>query len=216
MFLRKNRSYNRCNYSYFLRAVMVMIFGIGGFYCYAQSATNIVEKCASKLKGASSVTANYKITRGGKSIAGTLLSKGTYFSISSGGIKIVYDGKDMWTYSSTSNEITVWHPTISELAESNPLLYLYFLKDYKVVEQGKASKTNRTFLLTPKRRGGAIKSVKVSLNPSTLLPTSFIITALSETVTITITSIKLNQKIDDSRFKFSRKNYPNAEFSDLR
>ncbi|MDE5653518.1 MAG: outer membrane lipoprotein carrier protein LolA [Muribaculaceae bacterium] len=168
-----------------------------------------------KLAAAKSVKAQFTTTAGGHTVGGTLLSKGSKFSITMAGAGSWYDGKTLTTYSKANGEATMWIPTKSELAETNPLLYLSTYADYNVAtEKGKAGEN--VFVLTPKKRGSGVKSVKVTVNSSTKLPKSLRIATGSEVYTVTIKSMTLNAAIADGSFTFPKKSYPGVTVTDLR
>lgn len=181
-----------------------------------ETAQQVLQATAQKLTAAKSIKAGFSMTGTGQKWTGTFLSKGAKFSLTLPGAGTWYDGKDIWSYSKASGEATVWRPTRSELAESNPFLYLSTASNYSVKFGSGASKGEQVIVLTPKTRGNSVKSVTVKINTSTKLPKSFEIAASGGIYTITVTSISLNQTISDSSFKFNKANYPGVAISDLR
>lgn len=112
-------------------------------------------------------------------------------------------------------EATVWHPSKDELAESNPFLYISTAANYDVKDAGTA-KGVRTLLLTPKRRGSAVKSVKITISTATLLPKSFVINASSGSYTVSVSGMQLNKAVADANFRFNKAKYPGVTVTDLR
>ena len=117
------------------------------------------------------------------------------------------------TMDAIAKEVTVWTPTASELAESNPLLYLTSYKDYNV----KAGASAGSVVLTPKRRGG-VKSVEVTFSGSGANATvKQIKVAMSGgTTTVNVTSLRLNTNPSDASFRFNKSKYPGVKVTDLR
>lgn len=182
----------------------------------AETAEELLQKCSSKLNSANTLKAKFSMTEGGKQWTGEFLSKGAKFSIVMPGAGTWYDGKDIWNYSKTSGEATVWKPTKAELAESNPFLYISTSSNYNVKFGSSSNSGEKTLVLTPKTRGNSVKSVTIKINASTLLPKSFVISASGGTYTINVSSISLNQSISDDSFKFNKGKYPGVVVSDLR
>lgn len=181
----------------------------------AATAGETLNACVAKLRGAKSLRAEFSTNASGRAVSGTLLSKGSKFSLTMPGVGTWYDGRDMWTYSQADNEATVWHPTKAELSETNPLLYLATASGYNVKAE-KSAKGESAMTLTPKKRGTGVKSIRVVINTKTNLPKSMRIAMSGGTYTVTIKSIALNPAISDSSFIFPRSKYKGVTVTDLR
>lgn len=174
------------------------------------------QACVAKLRGAKSIKAGFNGKMSGRRVSGTLLSKGQKFSLTASGTGTWYDGKNMWSYSSANGETTLWTPSKSELAESNPLLYLASATDY-VVKPGSGAKSGEAVVvLTPKRRNSGVKSATVVINTSTNLPKSISISAGSGSYNITFNTITLNPSLSDTQFVYPKSKYPKVPITDLR
>lgn len=171
---------------------------------------------AARLNKAKSVTAGFVISSGGAKAEGTLTTKGRKFAIITPQSSTWYDGAAITVYNPASREATVWTPTPAELAESNPLLYLSTAGNYNVTAGTGGGKGERVLLLTPKRRGGSVKSIRLVLGATDMLPRSMRITTGSGTTDITIRNLRLNPAVADATFLFPRSRYPKAVVTDLR
>ncbi|MDE5774069.1 MAG: hypothetical protein K2H86_06405, partial [Muribaculaceae bacterium] len=85
-----------------------------------------------KLKGASGITADFSVTRQGRSISGKIKEKGSKFAITTSSMGTWYDGKSLTTWQADSNEATIVSPSQNELSETNPLLLLQSAASYSV------------------------------------------------------------------------------------
>lgn len=182
----------------------------------AETAAQLMQRCAAKLNAAKSIKAGFTMDGNSQRWTGTFLSKGSKFSITMPGAGTWYDGSDLWSYSKTSGEATVWKPSKGELAESNPFLYISTASGYNVKYGEKPGKGEQILILTPKARGGAVKSVTITISISTLLPKSFLIAASAGTYKITVSQLQLNQSISDASFKYPKAKYPGVTVTDLR
>lgn len=195
-----------------LALVAILCVGFAGKAATAQDTYNA---CVAKLSGAKSMKVDFSTNISGKNASGTLKSKGSKFYMSVAGVSTWYDGKSIWTYSPSSGEATVWYPTKSELAETNPLLYLSSANQYTV--KAISSKAGEmTLQLTPKKRGSSVKSVTVVVNTSTNLPKSMKIAMSGGTYSATFKSITLNSAVADADFVFPRAKYRGVTVTDLR
>lgn len=175
------------------------------------------EKGRSKIAAAKALSADFTMKLNGRTLSGKLYSKGKKFSLTSEMTSSWYNGKDLYTYDSSTGDTYVFNPTSSELAETNPLLYLSTASDYKVTGSKTARKGVETVVLLPKKSGSSVKSVSLELDPKTYLPKSITVRPASgAAVTVNISNLKLNGDINDATFEYPKKKYPKARLVDMR
>lgn len=143
----------------------------------------------------------------------TLTLSGDCFIIDLGDAKVYYDGKTQWSYSAADREVTVFEPTASELAESNPLHILSRLgADYNGAHvKGKPN----TVRLTPVNKQTDIAEATVTFDPASGWPTA--LTLITGSGRVDIADVKITPsktKKDASAFKF--KAPAGTSVSDLR
>lgn len=199
-----------------LRMLILAVAMLCGLVVSAATPAEQLRDAAARLNSAKSIRAEFSISGAGGKATGTLLSKGRKFSIVSPLTSTWYDGSAITVYNPSTREATIWTPSPSELAESNPLLYLSTAANYNVAAGTGGAKGERVLLLTPKKRGGSVKSIRIVLNAVDMLPKSMRITAAGGTTDITIRNLRLNAAVADSSFIFPRKSYPKAVVTDLR
>ncbi len=182
---------------------------------YAATPAETLQKCVAKLKGAKSMRCDFTMTSQGQTLNGTLLTQGKKFSVTAPGHGTWYDGTQICSYTASTGEATIWIPAASELAESNPLLYLSAAADYNV-SAGEKAKGVVNLTLTPKKRGSSVKSIRLTLNASTLLPARMVVMASTGPITITVKNLKLGAQLSNATFAFPRAKYPGVKVTDLR
>ncbi len=215
----KLKTIKKSKASPFMRFALILLFLTGvGLTETASAATaeETLQACVKKLSGARSIKATFTATISGRSSSGTLLSKGSKFSMVLTGLGSWYDGKSLWSYSAANGETTVWTPTKAELAESNPLIYLSSASDYTVKAGTGAKKGESVIILTPKKRNVGVKSVTAVINTSTNLPKKLTIVAGGQTTAISFNSITINPALSDSQFTYPKSKYPKVPVTDLR
>lgn len=198
------------------RYIIIIISLLTALTASAVTPQETLGACVAKLKGAKSIKADFTMSANGATSSGTLLSRGEKFAFTTGGNGTWYDGRDLWVYTPSSGEVTVWKPVKSELAESNPLLYLSSAGDYNVAAGKGGVKGETVLILTPKRRSAGVKSIRVVINSTTMLPKSMDITAGSGNVRLAVKNLQLGAPVADSSFSFPKSKYPKARITDLR
>lgn len=201
------------------RYILLSIFiCVSALASNAQTAAQVLNKAASKIMSAGSVAASFSISFPGGGGSGSLKASGKCFTVSVPGSSSWYDGQQMWTYSASSKETTLFRPSASELAETNPLLYLAGgASSYNCAFAKGSSKSNYILSLTPKSRKTGIKSANISINGTTFAPTQISVKDQSgRTTTIKITNIRFGNKISASNFKYPKNKYPKIKIIDLR
>jgi outer membrane lipoprotein-sorting protein len=181
----------------------------------------ILDKIVTEYDNSKGVSANFNITTKGNGynseIEGNILLKGKMFSFKTSEMECGYDGETLWTYIINSEEINLSIPEEEEIVSINPYL---LLKNYK--ERFKCSSTTKsgdyeTILLTPKHTNDVITNIKVTINSKALFPTKIEIENKDKTkVIINVSDYNKNNNLDNSKFIFNEKNYPNIEIIDLR
>lgn len=206
------------NIKRYIGVLLLILFGFGGASTLqARTAADDIAACASKIRSAGGVQANFSISGPQGNSSGVIKSSGKKFSIVGGGVATWYDGKNMWSLNKRVQETSLMCPTAAEIAEVNPLAYLSTVSGYTAVYQGSSSGAVRNILLTPKSRQAGIKSVVVTLNTCTMLPTQLKVSPVAGgTYTLRISNAKVGVKFPPSTFVYPAKSYPKAKVIDLR
>lgn len=197
---------------------LLFIFSLSIVESRAENANSVLDKAAALVKKAKGVKAVFSISGAGGKMQGELLSSGTRFYVRAGGMQTWYNGKDMYTYNPSSKETTVVHPSTSELAETNPLMYLNVYKSYFTPTLSKKSGNGKYVVeLKPISRKTPVKKVTVVINSKTFQPNEFVITSTDgQVTTTTISSVNYGADLSSSAFEYPRKKFPNTKLIDLR
>ncbi len=190
---------------------------MGGISIFAaDTALQTLDKCVSRLKGATGISADFTLSRQGKSVSGKIKEKGNRFSIITPSVATWYDGKTMTTWSADTNEATIFIPTEEELGESNPLLLLQTSSSYSVSYGASKGTDRKTLILTPKRRGLSAKKITVTLASASLIPQRIDVTlADGKTMSVTLRNVSLKAQVSDADFRFNKSKYPKAKINNL-
>lgn len=190
-------------------------------YSQNKECNTILDKIVAEYDNSKGVSANFNITTKGNGynseVGGKILLKDKMFSFKTSEMECGYDGETLWTYVINSEEINLSIPEEEEIVNINP--YLLF-KNYK--ERFKCSSATKsgdyeTILLTPKHTNDVITNIKVTINSKVLYPTKIEIENKDKTkVIISVSNYNKNYNLDNSKFIFNEKNYPNIEIIDLR
>jgi outer membrane lipoprotein-sorting protein len=190
-------------------------------YSQNKECNTILDKIVAEYDNSKGVSANFNIITKGNGynseVGGKILLKDKMFSFKTAEMECGYDGETLWTYVINSEEINLSIPEEEEIVNINP--YLLF-KNYK--ERFKCSSTTKsgdyeTILLTPKHTNDVITNIKVTINSKVLYPTKIEIENKDKTkVIISVSNYNKNYNLDNSKFIFNEKNYPNIEIIDLR
>ena len=200
---------------------------------YAQTnndpdAKKILDAVSAKFKSYKAVQASFTYSvenADGKNISskkGTVYMKGTKYRVSFVGQEIYSDGNTVWTYDKSSNEVTITKLDKDATSTLTPqkLFTNFYDKDflYKLNGEKKAGgKTLQEIEMTPNDKTKAFHKVYVMIdkNAKTIYSTK-VLEKAGNRYTYTVTSLKGNANIPDSKFVFDKKAYPGVEEVDLR
>ncbi|MDE6084388.1 MAG: outer-membrane lipoprotein carrier protein LolA [Muribaculaceae bacterium] len=182
------------------------------------SARQIIDKTAATIGRASGMNVSFTLSSGGRAVKGALKAHGSKFALTTTSVSSWYNGRSMWTYNAGSKETTVITPTVSELAETNPLLLVSSgTKEFTAAFSKIKTKGFYNIVLSPKTKKSGMKSIHVTVNASTFLPSKIVAVPLSGgTITVDINSIKTGISLPASTFEYPRDACRNATIVDLR
>lgn len=197
----------------FLLLLLLLPFAMQG----AEDAQAVMQKAASKIRGASTVRADFTLSAPGMDFRGSLKSKGKKFAVVSDGSCSWYDGKSLYTYSPATAETTLVNPSAADLLECNPLLYIGDAVAYKAMFSKAQPKGRYAIVLVPRAKGSGIKNIELQLDRRSLLPLRIVINSESAgSMTVALSKVVINTPISDSEFIYPKKKYPYTKIIDLR
>lgn len=191
------------------------------------AAKQILDAVSAKFKTFSSVQAAfaYKVENGaGKALStktGTVWMKGNKYRVSFGGQDIFSDGKTVWNYDKSSNEVTINNVDASGSTLTPQKLFTNFYdKDFLYMLNGEKKvngKTLQEIEMTPTDKSKAFHKVYLQVDKSakTIYSTKVLENG-GNRYTYTVSSMKTNTALADNQFMFDKSKYPGVEVVDLR
>jgi outer membrane lipoprotein carrier protein len=215
----------------YLTAVLLMT----GLITFAQGnatrndpeAKKVLDAVSAKFRTFTTVSASfsYKVENAaGKALStktGTLKMKGTKYRVSFGGQEIFCDGKTVWSYDKSANEVTISNLDASSgMITPQKLFTNFYDKDFYSLlngEKAQAGKTLQEIEMTPIDKSKAFHKVYllVDKNAKTIYSTKVLENG-GNRYSYTVTSMKTNAAIADAEFVFSKAKYPGVNEVDLR
>ena len=208
-----------------------MVLLISGSVVMAQKndpeAKQVLDAVSAKFKTFTTVQAGfaYKVENGsGKALStktGTVKMKGNKYRVSFSGQEIFSDGKTIWNYDKSANEVTVNDVDESAGGLTPQKLFTNFYdKDFLYLLNGEkkvAGKTLQEIEMTPTDKSKAFHKVYLQVDKSakTIYSTKVLENGGNK-YTYTVSSMKTNTPISDNQFVFDKSKYPGVEVVDLR
>lgn len=195
---------------------ILLMFAFAGIAFSAGPDANILMRtAASKLSGRA-VQATFSIS-GGISLSGTVKASGNRFTFSGGGNSLWYNGKVMYTYSSSTKEVTIETPSAMDVAQSNPLTYVSgWERNYKATMASRQPANGYCVVLSAKNSKAPATKVVITLGKDYLVRKLVGRTRNGKNFTVNVKSLKFHQGFPTSTFEFPRKKYSKAKIIDLR
>lgn len=191
------------------------------------AAKSILDKVTAKFKTFKGVQSNFNLVvedgngkvQGNKK--GTVFMKGSKYKVSITGQEIFCDGKNIWTYDKSSNEVTIskFDPSANTMSPQK-LFSNFYDKDflYKLNgEKKQGAKTIQEIEMTPVDKSKTFHKVLVYVDKGAQTIYSTKVMEKNGTrYTYTVSSLSSNDNINDSQFVFDKSKYPGVEEVDLR
>jgi outer membrane lipoprotein carrier protein len=191
-------------------------------------AKKILDAVSAKFKSYKTVQASFTYiveNADGKTISskkGTVYMKGTKYRVTFVGQEIFSDGNTVWTYDKSSNEVTITKLDNSSNTTITPqkLFTNFYDKDFLYKLNGEKKISGRTVQeieMTPNDKTKAFHKVYLTVdkNAKTIYSTK-VLEKAGNRYTYTVTTLKGNANIPDSKFVFNKGDYPGVEEVDLR
>lgn len=190
-------------------------------------AKKVLDAVSTKFKTFSSVQAGftYKVENStGKALSnktGTIMMKGTKYKVSFSGQEIFCDGKTVWNYDKSANEVTISNLDASGGTITPQKLFTNFYDaDFLYILNGEkkaGAKTLQEIEMTPTDKSKPFHKVylQVDKTAKTIYSTKVLENGGNK-YTYTVSSMKTNAAIPDNSFMFNKTKYPGVEEVDLR
>jgi len=181
----------------------------------AQTPRSVLDKAAKILNSKDGVTANFTMTNSAKmKMSGTVAVKGSKVHAKTSEAILWFDGKTQWTYLTKNEEVSVTTPTAQQLQTINPYTFINMYKEgykYTMNQSGNTQTVHLTATDTKRK----IQEMFITVDKKSGMPTQVKLLQGKKWTLFDISNIK-TQKLSDDIFRFSSKDFPNAEVIDLR
>lgn len=203
--------------------IIIAIFSV-----YTSQAQNdpaakvLLDKVSKKVKGLSSVLANYTLsvtTRTGKMAGqkkGQIFLKGPKYRITEQSMELLSDGKKMWRYEPDANEVTV--SAVDNSANGitpQKLLTNFYDKDFLYKMNGPATvngKKVKEIELTPTDKRKSFYKVYVYVDEAqNMIVSSKVYENSGNVYNYTLSNLKSNVPMPDNIFVFDKTKHPGVE-----
>ena len=142
---------------------------------------------------------------------GTITMRGDRFMLEMFDMEAAYDGKTLYVYSATTDELTLSTPTEQELMEANPFLYAQALSKVCTITEQTTALQALTIILTPNDQSVGIQRFTLRIEKETMLPSSIEIKEGKQLTTLRLTNPTYTTDIPS--FTITK---PDAFLNDLR
>ena len=119
---------------------------------------------------------------------GTITMRGDRFTLEIFDMEAAFDGKTLYVYSATTDELTLSTPTEQELMEANPFLYAQALSKVCTITEQTAAPQALTITLTPNDQSAGIQRFTLRIEKETMLPSSIEIKEGKQLTTLRLTN----------------------------
>ncbi|HUC81393.1 MAG TPA: outer membrane lipoprotein carrier protein LolA [Flavisolibacter sp.] len=215
----------------------LLSFSLLAFVASAQKLTNptksdpeakkLLDAVSAKFKTYTSpqATFTYKVENAqGKALStkkGTVSMKGSKFRVSMDGMEIFSDGRTVWNYDKSANEVTVNNVNEAGTGMTPQKIFTNFYdKDFYYKMNGtkkEAGKTLTEIELTPTDKTRPYHKVYVLIDKATnTIYNAKFLEKSGGRYSYTINTIKGTSSIADTDFAFNKAKYPGVEVVDLR
>ena len=190
-------------------------------------AKKILDGVSTKFKTykAPQAVFTYKVENAqGKALStkkGTVTMKGNKYKVTMDGMEIYSDGKTIWNYDKSANEVTINNVDASGNAMTpQKLLTNFYDKDFLYKYNGEkkdGSKTVQEIELTPTDKTRPFHKVYLLVDKSaSSISTARFLEKSGSRYSYTISSLKPSATVTDKDFTFDKSKHPNVEVVDLR
>lgn len=180
----------------------------------SNQARQVLDKTAANIqRSKGGASANFSYKGGAGSISGTITIKGNKFFASTGQGKVWNNGKTQWTYTKSTNEVTVTTPNQAQRMSVNPYSFITMYKSgYRL--SMKNSGGGYEVHLTAIHPARSIQEAYITVSRS-YLPTQIRIKQGKSWSTVNVSNFRAHN-VGDATFQFNKKSCPGAEVIDLR
>lgn len=197
------------------RGLLFIIFSLLFSPAGAQTAKQVLDKCAASISSKDGVKADFTMQSAQYgNLSGKIAVKGKMFHATTSAATMWFDGKTLWTYMTKNEEVNVTSPSETQLQVLNPYNFINMYKNgftYTMTQTDKAYNVHLTATDKSKR----VQEMFITVDKATSHPTEVKLLQKQKWTTFSIDNLQ-TAKLSDAEFRFNSKDFPSAEVIDLR
>ncbi|MEO7174379.1 MAG: outer membrane lipoprotein carrier protein LolA [Saprospiraceae bacterium] len=154
-----------------------------------------------------------------ETVQGKLIQQGNAYNLDMGNHKVIADGKTLWLIQDKAKEVQINDQKTGPSKDLSPekILTLYQSKDYLYALVPNTAGTIKQIEFKPKAKNSDITKFRLEIDPVKNEFSSLkVFNRDGSKYTITIKSVKLNQKYQAQQFTFAAAAFPGYHVEDLR
>ena len=197
------------------------IFALASICAFSQEnkAKSILDKTSATIKNAGDIKADFSASSSSGSMNGTIYIHKSMFHLQSNNVKCWYNGKTLWTYRKSTNEVNITTPTRTEQQNINPYLFINIYKkgySYSLKEISLKGKNYYEVTLNATSKSSKLRKMIITIDKTNYYPIKVCMQRTKGETEINILNCKTKQKFNDNTFSFNKKDFPGVEIIDLR
>lgn len=191
---------------------------LSAFTMQAQTPQQVLDNAIAALRGAGTITANYKVTSSQGNNAGTIVMAGSKYRLVSKEMKCWYDGTTQWAWSQATDEVNITTPTPEDLQMTNPMAAANdFKTNFNMWKSKGQIPGHYAIMLRPKKKSNISQVYLYISNGTNLLHIAHIKMTDGSQFTLTLTGYKTKQNLPAGTFTFDKAMVPaGTQVVDLR
>ena len=199
--------------------ISILLISVSASAQSNSKAKALLDKTSAVIRNAGDIKADFSANATSGSMSGTVYIHKNMLHLASSDVKCWFDGKTLWTYRKSTNEVNITTPTAAEKQSINPYHFINIYKkgySYTMRETTLRGKGAYEVTLSATSPANKLRKMVITIDKTNYQPLAVNMQRAKSSTTIYITSCKTKQKFNANTFSFKRSDYPTAEIIDLR
>lgn len=199
--------------------ISILLISVSASAQSNSKAKAVLDKTSAVIRNAGDIKADFSANATSGSMSGTVYIHKNMLHLASSDVKCWFDGKTLWTYRKSTNEVNITTPTAAEKQSINPYHFINIYKKgytYTMRETTLRGKGAYEVTLSATSPANKLRKMVITIDKTNYQPLAVNMQRAKSSTTIYITSCKTKQKFNANTFSFKRSDYPTAEIIDLR
>ena len=199
--------------------ISILLISVSASAQSNSKAKALLDKTSAVIRNAGDIKADFSANATSGSMSGTVYIHKNMLHLASSDVKCWFDGKTLWTYRKSTNEVNITTPTAAEKQSINPYHFINIYKKgytYTMRETTLRGKGAYEVTLSATSPANKLRKMVITIDKANYQPLAVNMQRAKSNTTIYITSCKTKQKFNANTFSFKRSDYPTAEIIELR